>query len=210
MAKTNTEKPTGKNEMKKTVPKASKGKAAPEMKNMLIRKEDEKSSNEGAKDNAPTQIQENKDTQKEEVKKEKVKTKKVKMTETSVRIEDASLSTKVSIAICKFIVGKKIENAIKDLEDVTKLKKAVPMKGEYAHREGKMMSGAYPVRASKEFIILLKSLKANANNHDLENPVISVAYANKGSKVYASGGRIKKRTHVTIIAKEKKLLMEKK
>lgn len=194
--------------MKKTVPKFPKEKKQ-EMKNTSLIKEDEKNRVLAEENGNVVQTQEKLDSKKDETKKEKIKTKRVKMTKTSVRVEEAPFSTKVSVAICKFIVGKKIDDAIKDLEEVTKLRKAVPMKGEYAHRKGKIMSGAYPVRASKEFIILLKSLKANANNHDLDDPVISEAYANKGSKVYASGGRVKKRTHVTIIAKEKRLLTEK-
>ena len=72
------------------------------------------------------------------------------------------------------------------------------------------MSGKYPVNASNIFIALLKSLQSNANQHDIENPTISEAYANKGPTVYASRGRKKKRTHVKIICVQKKVEEKKK
>jgi len=114
------------------------------------------------------------------------------------------------VAICKFIVGKPIEKAIKDLEKVSHLKKAVPMKGEIAHRKGQIMSGRFPVRASKEFIILLKSLAGNANQNNIDEPIISEAIANKGTTVYGRMGRTqKKKTHLKIICMEKRLIKEK-
>ena len=113
------------------------------------------------------------------------------------------ISTKYSVAICKFIKRKKIENAISDLEQVLAYKKAVPMKGEIPHRKG-MMSGRYPKKTAEYFIKLLKGLSANANVNGLENPVISEAIANMASRPYSRFGRVrKKRTHVKIIVKEK-------
>jgi large subunit ribosomal protein L22 len=159
-----------------------------------------------------TEIKEEKDDKKEtkeksddkEKKSEKKKdTKpKVKKTEAFVNMSSLPISTKHSIAICKFINGKKIEDAIKDLEQVVVLKKAVPMKGEIPHRKG-MMSGRYPKNASLQFIKMLKSLSGNANANGLENPRISEAIANLARRPYGNFGRVKrKRTHVKIIVKE--------
>lgn len=148
------------------------------------------------------------ETKKEE-KKEPQKLK-IKKTEAVVNALSLPLSTKQSVAICKFIKGKKIERAIADLEQVSVAKKVIPMKGEIPHRKGKgIMSGRYPKKASEQFIKLLKNLSANASVNELNNPIISNAIANNASRPHGKFGRVrKKRTHVKIIAKEKKLKEE--
>ena len=146
-----------------------------------------------------------KSTSKEESKEKKsVETKpKVKKTEAVVNITSLPISRKHSTFVCKFIKGKKIEDAIKDLEKVILLKKPVPMKGEIPHRKG-MMSGRYPKKTAEHFIKLLKGLSANANVNGLENPIISEAIANLASRPYSKFGRVRrKRTHVKIVVKEK-------
>jgi ribosomal protein L22 len=157
------------------------------------------------------------ETKKEEVKKteepkKKVKQIVVKKDEAVVNGKSLPISTKYSMAICKFIKKKSIEKAIKDLEEVLTFKKAVPMKGEIPHRKGEMMSGRYPINAAKQFIKLLKNLLANSNTNGLEEPIIAQAIPNKASCPYGRSGSVKrKRTHVKIIAKEKnKLKKEKK
>lgn len=141
-----------------------------------------------------------------EDKKEKKKplVKKPKKSEAIVNGDNLAISTKQSAAICNFIKGKEIKKAIDDLEAVIILKKPVPMKGEIPHRKGKgMMSGRFPVKASKNFIKLLKTLQGNAIYNSIENPIIVEAYANIGSRPYGRFGRHrKKRTHVKITAKE--------
>lgn len=136
-------------------------------------------------------------------------TKKVVKEEVSVNVSGVPVSTKYSMAICRFIKYKPIDKAIADLEEVTKLRKAVPMKGEIPHRKGKIMSGRFPKRAAEHFIVLLKSLLANANNHDVDEPVISFAMANFGSRPYGRHGIKRKRTHIVIRAKSKKLNLKK-
>ncbi len=152
---------------------------------------------------------------KDEEKSENVQEKKVKKKPVKVIKKDKAIvngrslpiSTKYSMAICKFIKNKTIEKAIADLEEVLKFKKAVPMKGEIPHRKGKIMSGRYPINAIKEFIILLKNLLANSNVNGLEEPKIVEAIPNKASRPYGRFGSVKrKRTHVQIIAKEKNKL----
>ncbi len=131
---------------------------------------------------------------------------KPKKTRAVVRAHNLPVSTKHSAAICKFIKNKKIEVVIADLESVLKFKKAVPMKGEIPHRKGKgMMSGRFPIKTTKSFIKLLKSLSANASYNGIEEPIIVEAIANIGSRPYGRFGRVrKKRTHVVISAKSKK------
>ena len=78
------------------------------------------------------------------------------------------------------------------------------MKGEIAHRKGKIMSGGYPLKASEHFVMLLKSLQANANANGLDEPVIVEAMANMASRPYGKFGRVKKkRSHVVIKVREK-------
>lgn len=128
-----------------------------------------------------------------------------KKTEAIVNAVSLPISTKYSVAICRFIRGKKIENAIADLEQVILHKKAIPMKGEIPHRKGRIMSGRYPKKAVEYFIKLLKSLLANSNANGLDNPIIANAIANLASRPFGRFGRVrKKRTHVAIKAKEKK------
>lgn len=130
---------------------------------------------------------------------------KPKKTEAVVRAYDFPISTKHSIAVCKFIKNKKIERAIDDLESVLNLKKSIPMKGEIPHRKGKkMMSGRFPEKTAGRFIKLLKSLSANANSNGLEDPVIVEAIANIGQRPYSKFGSVrKKRTHIKITAKSR-------
>ncbi len=114
------------------------------------------------------------------------------------------ISTKQSMAISRFIKRKKIEDAIRDLENVARLKKAVPMKGEIPHRKGEIMSGRFPQKAAKEFIILLKSLAANSIYNGLEEPIITQSVPNLGARPFGRRGIRKKRTNITIIAEDKK------
>ena len=141
-------------------------------------------------------------TKKELKKKEPEKPKK---TFAMVNGKDIPISTKDSVALCKFIKNKKIEDAIADLESVLRMKKPVPMKGEIPHKKGKgMSSGRFPKNASENFIKLLKSLSANANYNGLEEPIIFEAVANTGKRPYGRFGRIrKKRTHIRIVVKDK-------
>jgi ribosomal protein L22 len=140
----------------------------------------------------------------------------VKKNEAKVDSRNLRVSTKYAAAICKFIKNKSIEKAILDLENVLTKKMHVPMKGEYAHKKGKgkVASGAgkYPVRATKEFLVLLKSLQGNANYNEINEPIITEAVANIGERPFGRFGSVRrKRTHVKIVAKEKsKKKMEKK
>ena len=141
--------------------------------------------------------------EKTEKKEERKPAEKPKKQEAVVRGADLGISTKHSIAICRFIRGKNIEKAREELEQVSKMKKAIPMKGEIPHRKG-MGSGRYPVKSCKIFIKLLKSLAANSNINGLEEPYIHIAKADRASRPYRRfGSRRFKRSNVLLVAKEK-------
>ncbi len=133
--------------------------------------------------------------------------------EACVNAKDLRISKKHSAAICDFIRGKNIEKAISMLEEVVRIKRAVPMKGEIPHRKGKgMMSGRYPVNAAKEFIRALKQLRANAivNSLEVERGVI-FCKANGAQRPHKRFGTTRaKRTHLTLKLVQSKKSGEKK
>jgi ribosomal protein L22 len=149
---------------------------------------------------------------KEDKKEVKKPVKKIKKEEVYVNAKSVPISTKYAMSICKFVKGKRIGDAIRDLEQVMLLKKSVPMKGEYSHRKGKGMSGgSFPQRASEHFIVLLKSLAGNANNHEIDEPIIVEATANWAPAPRGRFGRVRrKRTHITLRAIEMKIKENKK
>lgn len=208
MASTNTEKPTGKNEIKKQgavkTPKAKKvenkspvNELKKEEKKAEVKEEIKKEYNKEVE-----KTQEKIEDKKPE--KKKIEVKKVKKDEVKVYGKDAPVSYKIASYICKFIKNKTIEDAIKDLQEVQRLRKAVPMKGEIPHRKGNIMSGRFPVKASSEFEKLLKSLQGNANQHEVDEPVITKAIANIAARPLGKKGRVsKKRSHIEIYATEK-------
>ncbi|MEK6885774.1 MAG: uL22 family ribosomal protein, partial [Nanoarchaeota archaeon] len=109
-----------------------------------------------------------------------------------------SISTKEGLHICDMIRYKKVDDAIKMCEEVTTMKRAVPMHNrECGHKKG-MMGGRYPVSASKEFVKALKALKANAIYHglEIENCIISECKTNMAARPYKRGGAKAKRSHV--------------
>lgn len=190
------------------MPKEKKQKEQEEEKKNIETKEDsgEKTPEESKKTEEKTEIKE----KAEEKKKPVVKKEIVKKDEVSVKGTNIPISTKHSIAICRFIKGKKIEECIKYLEKVIPGKKAIPMRGEIPHRKGRMMSGRFPKSASEEFIKLLKSLMANANLNSINEPIITEAVSNIGKRPYGRFGRTrKKRTHIIIKCREKKGKKEK-
>ena len=141
----------------------------------------------------------------EETKKDaKVAQKIIKKDEAIAKGLNIHASMKQCMFICRFIKGKSIDEAILDLEKVIKLKKIVPFTGEIPHRKGKIMSGRYPVNASKIFISLLKSLKGNiiANQMDLDKSKISFASSSYASRPSKRGGGRFKRANIILKAKE--------
>ena len=174
----------------------------PEQRKPMKKHENVHTEHEPLKSEKPkTNVAEAKEIEKKEPVKQKERPKR---TNAVINAFDIPISTKHSMAICRFIKRKKIQEAIKDLEQVAKIKKPVPMKGEIPHRKGEIMSGRFPQKAAGEFIVLLKSLASNSSYHGLENPVIVEAFANIGSRPFGRHGIRRKRTNIKIVAKEKK------
>ena len=160
------------------------------------------------------QLAEKKETPKEEKKPEEKKEepkepkkeapKITKKEEAVVCVPNLPISKKHAVYICKFIKNKEIDKALSDLTLVSQYKKSIPYKGEIPHRKGKAMSGRYPIKATKYFINMLKSLKGNVivNQMELEKTKIHIASATWGSRPLRSGGRSAKRTYVLLKAKE--------
>jgi len=141
---------------------------------------------------------ENKTETKHEEKKKEVKVEKKKRNDVSVQGLGLHMSPKAGKHICDMIRGKDVELAIKLMEGVISMKRAVPMNNrEIGHRHG-MAAGRYPVDAAKEFLHLLKSLKANAIYHEmeLEKSRITQCYTNVATKPYKRGGARAKRAHI--------------
>jgi len=146
--------------------------------------------------------EERKETKEE--KKER-KEEKVKKDKAIAKGKDLSISTKQSVAICRFIKNKNIEKAILELERVIRKEIAIPMKGEIPHRKKLGRGGRYPVKACKIFVKLLRGLNANSQVSELENPYISIAKSDIASRPYKRfGSRRFKRTNVYLEARDVK------
>jgi ribosomal protein L22 len=127
----------------------------------------------------------------------------VKKEEAFARGLSLPISKKHAMYLCSFIKNKSVDAALSDLGDVLKFKKAVPYKGEIPHRHG-MMSGRYPLNATKAFISMLKGLRGNiiVSGMDIEKARITFASASWASRQRKAGGMRFKRTHVVLKARE--------
>ncbi len=137
----------------------------------------------------------------EKKKEPSVKTKK----ESEARGLNMPASKKHCMYLCRFIMNKTIDQAINELKKVILYKRPVSFKGEIPHRKyPNVMSGRFPIKASKQFINILKGLRGNVlvNGMDLERTRISWASANWAYRPKRSGGVRFKRSHVLLKAKE--------
>lgn len=163
---------------------------------------------EDNKTESPKEKQKETESKKED--KKKTSKPKEKKTEAVARGYSLPLSTKKSADMCRFIKGKSVQKALDDVEQVAAMRKPIPFRGEHPHQKG-IMSGGYPKKTAEHFIKLLKSLSANADYVGIENPIIAEANANIAQRPFGKFGRVRrKRTHVTIIAKEKSKIKKKK
>jgi len=197
------EKPEVKVEEKK--PQASKEKPKEEKKETPVEtKKEEKAESKEKKEEKAEEKKEEEEKAKEPAK-EKVEIS--AKDEAMVNGSNLRASKKHCMYICSFIKNKTIDAAMEDLDQVIKMKRAIPFKGEIPHRKGKgMMSGRYPVRASKQFIYLLKGLKGNliVNGLDPDKAKITIASASWAARPMRSKGRQAKRTNVILRAREPK------
>jgi ribosomal protein uL22 len=172
-------------------------------------KEEKESGGEREEEKEEKKVGEEKKVKEKEKKEEKVKKKDFAI----AKAYDLPISTKKAVAICKAIKNLNPKEAINLLEDVRKLKKAIPMSGEIPHRKkgqrlGKNVQGRFPSKAAKYFIKILKQAIANAVQlgFDEDKIYISKIKADKGSTIYRPGrffGRKFKRTNIYIEIREK-------
>lgn len=128
------------------------------------------------------------------------------------------ISFKHAVEICREIRGKKLEDAIRFLEDVVKMKRMVPFRrfhGKVAHHRGLQgwPAGRYPVKAAKAILEVLKSAQANAEYKGLDTSRLWVlhAAAQQGLRIKRyiprAFGRatpiVKQLTHVEIVLEER-------
>ncbi len=96
------------------------------------------------------------------------------------------VSFKHAVEICRELKGRKIDDAIRYLEEVARAKRAIPFRRYYkkvAHRNvNGWYAGRYPQKAAKSILKVLKNLEANAEYKGLEKDelVITHAQAKKG------------------------------
>ena len=97
------------------------------------------------------------------------------------------------------------------LEKVINKEQAVPYRRynkNVGHKKGRIAAGRFPIKASKHFLMLLKSVEANAQNKglDVNSLIIKQAIANKASRQFHQGRQRRielKRTHINIVVEEK-------
>ena len=119
------------------------------------------------------------------------------------------ISSKVSIEISSWLRGKSLTKAKSMLERVIAMEQAVPYRRfnkDVGHKPG-IGPGRYPVKASSEFLDLLKSAESNAvdkgiNAQDLFIFHISADRAAQQWKYGRQRRRKAKRTHVKIVLKD--------
>jgi len=132
---------------------------------------------------------------------------------------NAPVSERYSTEIAREIKGKRLDKAMKFLQDIVEHKRHLPLKRfnkEVPHRKGMAASGTktgrYPERCCTKWIGLLEQAKANADYKSLasDNLVIIHAFASKGvgrtshqPQGKTSGkARVKKAAHLEVIVKE--------
>nr|AJS11953.1 50S ribosomal protein L22P [uncultured archaeon] len=124
--------------------------------------------------------------------------------------KDLPISPKVSIEICNYLRGKEIDAAIATLERVKEKRQAIPYKrfaNGAGHKPGKgMAAGRYPVKASGEFLKILRNAKANAANAGLSGTLIithiAAQRANEPFRAYAKERITFKRAHLEVVLTE--------
>jgi large subunit ribosomal protein L22 len=131
-------------------------------------------------------------------------------------IREKTISHKHAREIAVTIKGMSIENARNYLQDVIKLKRAVPFRryhNEVGHKSDTgVMSGRYPQKAATEFVKLLDNLESNAEYRgmDLDRLKIINTAVHKGRKIQRFTPRAMGRaspkidilTHVELVAQE--------
>lgn len=123
------------------------------------------------------------------------------------------ISLKKSVELGRFVKGKKLERAKKELGEVIKLKRPVPFKRfkmHVAHKKGKIAAGRYPVKTAEKLLELIESAENNAENQGLEmkkliikNVAASKGFSFRRPRRFEFRGQVKKSTNLSVILEEK-------
>jgi len=115
-------------------------------------------------------------------------------------------SFKVAYEVAKFLKGKKVTRAIRELNEVKEQKTAIPYKRynrDTPHRRGDMAAGRYPVKAAEYVLPLLKSLESNAKDKGLTGELTIIHSAAQKPSIRRRYGRVrgtKRVTHFELVA----------
>ena len=95
---------------------------------------------------------------------------------------EVNISPKVAREICVAIKGMKLTDAIEYLEKVERKEMAIPFrrhKLKVGHRKelSGFPSGAYPVKAAKAFVVVLKNLQNNVEFKGLDPERVKIIHA---------------------------------
>ncbi len=104
--------------------------------------------------------------------------------------KELRISYRYAVEMCREIKGRKLSDAKKFLQDIIKMKKALPLrryKKGVAHRSELQgwYAGRYPVKVAEAFLKILKNAEANAvyKGLDVNKLYILHAAAMKGIKI---------------------------
>ena len=140
-------------------------------------------------------------TEKKEDKKPVIKKKEIPKKDVAVANGfSLRVSPKQCIYVCRVIRGKSPDAAVDRLQAVVDWKRVVPMAGlEVGHKRGRGLAGGkFPKNACKAVMEIVKQAGANAIVAGIEEPVISIAKADRASAPLRKGGRKAKRCHIHI------------
>jgi large subunit ribosomal protein L22 len=102
--------------------------------------------------------------------------------------KEMRVSPKDAVQICQAIRGMSLEKAKEYLEEVRKKRKAIPYsthRKKLAHKKGMKGSGAYPVKAAREILKVLKNAEENAKYKGLDTDKLKIIHASayKGIRI---------------------------
>lgn len=131
--------------------------------------------------------------------------------EAMARGNDLPVSWKSVVMVGNFIRGKTVAKSKTLLEQVIKMKVAVPFtkfNKDRGHKKGEIAAGRYPVKTAQEVLNLLNSAESNAINlgMDAGNLVVSRFIGNQGPTSWRFGRKRRrqaKRSHIQLFVAEK-------
>ncbi len=122
---------------------------------------------------------------------------------------NAPISYKTATEVCRFVRGKLVTRALRELDEVKNEKLAVPYKRylwNVGHR-GKGSPGRYPYTCAVELIRLLNAATAHAQSKGLSTPKLRIVHicVQQAPHQLRGGrfrGRLIKRAHVEVVVAE--------